>query len=103
MIAAVALAIGAIGCQGDDNSRRESSQIGAYTLPASAPVDAGLWAEATGPFHAELTASGACAWLGSRTQPFFWPQGYSVRFDPVELLDPTGRLVAHEGDFLAVA
>jgi hypothetical protein len=27
-----------------------------------------------------------------------WPKGYRVRFSPTELIDPTGRVVASEGD-----
>ena len=31
-----------------------------------------------------------------------WPAGYKVRFHPTELVDPHGRVVAHEGDLVMV-
>jgi hypothetical protein len=64
--------------------------------------DINLDALAHGSFHATRTTDGACAWLGTKRQPFIWPVGYSVRFDPVVLVDSNGRVVAHEGDNLAV-
>jgi hypothetical protein len=55
-----------------------------------------------GPFHAQMTSTGACAWLGGSTPSsvsasFLWPPGYRVRFNPTELLDAHGHVVAREG------
>jgi hypothetical protein len=33
---------------------------------------------------------------------FWWPAGYAVRFDPVELIDPAGHVVAKEGEEVIV-
>ena len=35
--------------------------------------------------------------------PVVWPHGYAAAFDPPRLLDPDGRVVATEGDFLHMA
>jgi len=56
------------------------------------PGDPGLLALTTGPFHAVLTAEGACAWLGSIQTPYLWPAGYKVRFDPTELINAQGHV-----------
>lgn len=51
-----------------------------------------------GSFEADLTPTGACAWLGpSRRYLVLWPAGYSVRFHPTELLGPTGVVIAKGG------
>jgi hypothetical protein len=52
-----------------------------------------------GTFHAALTPSGACAWMGGYN--VLWPAGYHVRFHPTELLNPKGKVVAREGQFVA--
>ena len=33
---------------------------------------------------------------------YLWPAGYRVRFDPTVLLDPTGKIVAHQGQYVTV-
>ena len=54
-----------------------------------------------GPFHAVMTATGACAWVGDNPEPVEWPAGWSVRFaGRPALIDPAGHVVGHEGDFL---
>ena len=53
---------------------------------------------ASGVFHAALTKDGACAWLGDGATVYFWPKGYRVRFNPTELLDQNGQVVAREWD-----
>lgn len=30
--------------------------------------------------------------------PILWPEGFTARFDPVELIGPDGEVVAREGD-----
>ena len=49
-----------------------------------------------GALQAKLVPKGACARLGSTNA--LWPAGYHVRFHPAELLDPSGRVVAREGE-----
>lgn len=51
-----------------------------------------------GPFHAVMTSSGPCAWIGGTRRPFLWPDGYEVRFTPTELIAPDGHVVAREGE-----
>ncbi len=72
-----------------------------YPLPSDGwkPGEPGFTALLFGRFYATHTASGACAWIGSPDHPenYLWPAGYRVRFHPVELLDPTGKVVAHQG------
>jgi hypothetical protein len=52
-----------------------------------------------GRFHATLTPSGACAWMHTpnRGIVYLWPAGYRVRFEPTELLSPSGKVVARQG------
>ena len=64
--------------------------------------DPALTALSGGAFHATLTAEGACAWRGTGDVPYLWPEGYRVRFNPTELINPQGQVVAHEGDRLKV-
>jgi hypothetical protein len=60
-------------------------------------VNAGIF----GRFHATLTTSGACASMGIHPSAvYLWPAGYRVRFHPTELLSPTGKLVAHQNEWV---
>lgn len=75
-------------------------------LPSSgwAPVSTSRLARVTsGAFHAAMTADGACAWLGDGAKNYFWPEGYRVRFNPTELLDRDGQVVAQEHDQVSFA
>ena len=76
-----------------------------YPLPSDGwqPGDTSLLALAGGAFHATLTSTGACAWIGGGTTAFLWPAGYTVRFDPTVLIDPTGKIVATEGETIDLA
>jgi hypothetical protein len=71
-----------------------------YRLPTDGwkPGDPGLLMGLLGHFHATLTSSGACAWMGTPHQGtlYMWPAGYRVRFHPTELLSPNGKVVAHQ-------
>lgn len=45
-------------------------------------------------------------WLDSgkdRHLAIIWPHGYGARFDPLELIDAHGDVVAREGDTIIVA
>ena len=52
------------------------------------------------PFHVTLTRLGTCTSDG--LIDYLWPAGYRVRFDPTVLLDPTGKIVAHQGQYVTV-
>lgn len=81
-----------------------------YSLPSSGwkPGDPRMLAAGTGVFQAALSKSGACAWLETpasnqpRKVSFLWPAGYAVRFNPTELIDANGHVVAHGGDHISV-
>jgi hypothetical protein len=47
---------------------------------------------------------GGCVWLdtGGERLEVLWPQGYRADVDPIELRDPSGAVIAMEGDRLAV-
>ncbi len=77
-----------------------------FPLPSSgwAPSSVSRLALVTsGAFHAAMTADGACAWLGDGAKDYFWPEGYRVRFNPTELLDRYGQVVAQEHDRVSFA
>ena len=62
------------------------------------PGDSHTLAGFFGRFHATLTSSGACASMGIHPGVvYLWPAGYRVRFDPTELLSPSGKVIAHQG------
>ena len=73
-----------------------------YPLPSDGwkPGKAAMKAISSAPFHATLTRSGPCTSDGSTG--YLWPAGYKVRFHPTVLLDPKGRVVAHQGQYITV-
>ena len=107
-----ALLIGAlaVGCssgtgdvltRGATASARAPGEHSYRLLPTGwRPGEASLTALTAGAFHAILTPRGACAWLGPQRRAFVWPVGYRVRFNPTELLDPHGKVIAREGQML---
>jgi hypothetical protein len=64
------------------------------------PGQSAMEAISSAPFHATLTRSGACTPNGSVS--YLWPAGYRVRFHPTVLLDPAGRVVAHQDQYITV-
>ena len=106
--------LAAAGCASGANTTAASSHspaavvnactypLPAVQLPSSAPTDMFNSAEIRGNFHATLLASGvACAWLGgAQAKPTTWPSGWRVRFNPTQLIDPSGKTVASEGDWV---
>ena len=88
------------GCSGSDSSTGAQSE--SFPLPDSGwkPGDGGHLALARGAFHAVMTPSGACATIGDRTAPisYRWPTGYRVRFNPTQLLDADGFVIASDGE-----
>jgi hypothetical protein len=73
-----------------------------YKLPTDGWTEGqgGMDALLQGPFHAVVRDGQACAWLGDREVQTLWPKGYRLRTNPLELVDPRGRVVAKEGDHL---
>lgn len=60
----------------------------------------------SGIFGGDPSLEGGCAWLdaddGTRYEVLY-PDGWQVRFEPLELVHPDGEVVATEGDRLAVS
>jgi hypothetical protein len=81
-----------------------SSPAASYPLPSDGwkPGDPGFDALTFGPLHASRRGDQVCAWLGATYRPMLWPEGYSVRLNPVELIGPNGAVIAREGQTLAV-
>jgi hypothetical protein len=73
-----------------------------YSLPSDRwkPGQSAMEAISSAPFHAALTRLGACTPNGSVS--YLWPAGFRVRFHPTVLLDPAGRVVAHQGQYFTV-
>jgi hypothetical protein len=73
-----------------------------YPLPSDGwkPGQSAMEAISSAPFHALLTRSGACTPDGSVS--YLWPAGYRVRFHPTVLLDPAGKVVARQGQYITV-
>jgi hypothetical protein len=57
-------------------------------------------AATVGEFHAARVGRRVEAWLGEHRQRMTWPAGWSVRFDPIELISPDGDVFAREGGLL---
>lgn len=89
--------------------------VGASVVASNAPIhdyrlptdgwksgDSAVTAALFGRFHATLTSSGACAWMGTghRGTVYLWPAGYRVRFHPTELVSPNGEVVAHQNQIV---
>jgi hypothetical protein len=57
-----------------------------------------------GRLEGDSSLEGGCAWLatGATRHEVWWPDGYEVRFEPLRLIDPSGHVVAVEGDVVAV-
>jgi hypothetical protein len=64
------------------------------------PGQGAMEAISSAPFRAALTRSGTCTSDG--LIDYLWPAGYRVRFHPTVLLDPTGKIVAHQGQYVTV-
>jgi|ERR1700722_12251392 hypothetical protein len=79
-----------------------SQRTRTYPLPSDGwrPGQAAMEAISSSPFHATLSRSGTCTSDGSIS--YLWPVGYRVRFHPTVLLDPKGKVVAHQGQYITV-
>ncbi len=73
-----------------------------YPLPSDGwkPGQSAMEAVSSAPFHATLTRSGTCT--SDRSISYIWPAGYRVRFHPTVLLDPAGKVVARQGQYVTV-
>jgi hypothetical protein len=96
-------AVASVACPSLVASAAPSSQpIRSYPLPSDGwkAGQPAMEAVSAGPFQATLTQSGTCT--SSASVDYLWPAGYRVRFHPTVLLDPTGRVVAHQGQYVTV-
>ncbi len=92
-----------VACPFSGASAATSSQRSrSYPLPSDGwePGQAAMQAISSGKFQATLTPSGACT--SDASVDYLWPAGYRVRFHPTVLLDPTGGVVAHQGQYVTV-
>jgi hypothetical protein len=73
-----------------------------YLLPSDGwkPGQAAMTALSSRPFGATVTSSGACT--STASVEYLWPAGYRVRLHPTVLLDPAGKVAAHQGQYVAV-
>ena len=88
-------ALGASAATSSQSSR-------SYALPSDGwkPGQAAMTALSSRPFGATVTSSGACTSTGS--VEYLWPAGYRVRLHPTVLLDPAGKVVAQQGQYVSV-
>jgi hypothetical protein len=86
----------------DASPATPTQQTRSYPLPSDGwkPGQIAMEAISSAPFHATLTRSGTCT--SGRSISYLWPAGYRVRFHPTVLLDPKGKVVAHEGQYITV-
>jgi hypothetical protein len=102
---AVAVVFSAAACA--SGTTRSADQTATYALPDDGWKSGYgvLLAGPSGEFRATLTPRGACASMRDQAVPFSfsWPTGFRVRFNPTQLLDPAGHVIANEGDVIKSA
>ena len=86
----------------DASAATSTHRTHSYSLPSDGwkPGQAAMEAVSSGPFQATLSQSGTCT--ADASSDYLWPAGYRVRFHPTVLLDPSGRIVAHQGQYVTV-
>jgi hypothetical protein len=86
----------------DASAATHTQRTRSYAVPSDGwkPGQGGMLAISSAPFHATLTRSGTCT--SDRSINYLWPAGYRVRFHPTVLLGPTGKVVAHQGQYITV-
>lgn len=92
------------GCGAADTTGEPVDDSAGPDQPAPAP-DAGSGESLSGTLQGSAELEGGCAWLvadGGEQYEVIYPDGYEIRFDPVELLGPDGEVVASEGDEVTV-
>ena len=86
-----------VGCAA---SNQEAGSRKSVALPTSswAPGQPGRLAQLEG--VVEGGADTGCVWIraASKKVRIVWPRGYAARFNPLEILDGSGRVVARGGD-----
>ena len=95
--------LASVACPLSSSSAATSNQrTRSFALPSDGwkPGQGAMLAISSAPFHATLTHSGTCTSDG--LMGYLWPAGYRVRFHPTVLLDPTGKVVAHQGQYVTV-
>jgi hypothetical protein len=99
MVAVVGAACGGRQPIARPSSPPSISPTAATALPSDGwrPGDIAMSALTGGRFHAAVVRGTVCAWLGDSFRPMLWPAGYRVRLRPVELIAPSGAVVAREG------
>jgi hypothetical protein len=99
LAATAVLSIALMGCASVD---QPSSSHTTVSLPTSSwrQGQASRLAEMEGVL--EGSANDGCVWLmtGATKTPIVWPDGYVARFDPLEIVDDSGHVVARAGDHL---
>ncbi len=85
-----------------DAAAASTHRTRSYPLPSDGwkPGQAAMQALSSEPFQAKLVHARACTSDGSLV--YLWPAGYRVRFHPTVLLNPMGRVVAHQGQDVTV-
>lgn len=81
----------------------------AVTTATPAPDDAASTAPApqrlTGVLAGDPRLEGGCVWLetagGDRVE-VLWPDGYEASTEPLELRDPSGKVIATDGDEVTI-
>ena len=86
----------------DATSSEDASPTETADEPAGSIEDADL----IGTFGGDAQLEGGCAWVdgedGKRYEVIY-PEGWSVHFEPLHLIDPGGEVRAEEGDRIGLA
>lgn len=85
-----------------------STPADAVPLPVSGSSEAGPEALVAGVLRGDGTLGAqGCMWVeeSGSEEPIsvLWPEGYQGRFDPIELLDGDGQIIAREGELIELA
>jgi len=89
-------------CPAGAASAASTHRTRSYPLPSDGwkPGQAAMQALSSWPFQATLLHSRVCT--SNRSMDYLWPARYRVRFHPTVLLNPMGRVVAHQGQYVTV-
>jgi hypothetical protein len=102
-VALALLLLVACGAEDPADAPGEGPEDEAPADPPTDDVEAEM--ELTGTFTGDPELEGGCAWVetgdGTRYE-VLWPDGYEVRWEPLELLGPGGETVAADGDAVRV-
>lgn len=98
IVAVTAITVVTFADFGHDHGKSAAAQ--SYPLPVTTLVPGSPHdlSSVSGPFTARMTANGACASIAGRDFAFLWPKGFRVTLKPVQLLSPSGQVVAKGGE-----